>query len=38
MGQGDWGRAQAKRIYTTTGPGYHAVTRSAVEKALAGKS
>lgn len=38
MGQGDWGRAQAKRIYATTGPGYHAVTRSAVEKALAGKS
>ena len=34
MGEGDWGQDHARRIYAKTGRGYHAVTRSAVEKAL----
>ena len=32
MGEGEWGKALAQRIYTKTRPGYHAVTRSAVDK------
>ena len=34
--QGDWGRAQARRIYAANRAGYHAVTRGAVDKAMAG--
>ncbi len=36
MGEGEWGRAQAKRIYAKTRSSYHAVTSSAVDKVLAG--
>jgi len=32
MGESEWGRALAKRIYAKTRPGYHAVTRSALDK------
>lgn len=37
MGEGEWGEGHARRIYATTRPGYHAVTSSAVDKALAGR-
>ena len=32
MGEGEWGQALAQRIYAKTRPGYHAVTRVAVDK------
>ena len=32
MGEGEWGQALARRIYAKTRPGYHAVTRDAVDK------
>ena len=32
MGEGQWGQALARRIYASTRPGYHAVTRDAVDK------
>lgn len=32
MEEGEWGKALAKRIYAKTRPGYHAVTRGAVDK------
>lgn len=37
MGEGEWGTAQARRIYAKTRAGYHAVTRAAVDKALANR-
>ena len=36
MGQGDWGKPIAKRIYTNTRSGYHAVTTGTVDKVLSG--
>nr|WP_234024864.1 M1 family metallopeptidase [Tsuneonella amylolytica] len=35
--EGEWGRAQARRIYATTRPGYHAVTRGAVDRIVNAK-
>ena len=32
MGEGEWGQTIARRIYAKTRPGYHAVTRDAVDK------
>jgi leukotriene-A4 hydrolase len=32
MGEGDWGKAHARRIYGRTRPTYHAVTRGTVDK------
>ena len=32
MGEGDWGRPIARRIYAQTRAGYHAVTREGVDK------
>lgn len=32
MEEGDWGEAIARRVYAKTRPGYHAVTREAVDK------
>jgi aminopeptidase N len=34
MGEGDWGRPIAKRIYGSTRSGYHAVTQAAVDKVV----
>jgi aminopeptidase N len=34
MGQGDWGRPIAQRIYTAARPGYHAVTTGTVDKTM----
>ena len=34
MAQGDWGRAIAERIYAKSRPGYHAMTREAVDRIL----
>jgi hypothetical protein len=36
VGQGDWGRPIAQRIYARAGPTYHSVTRGTVEKTLEG--
>jgi hypothetical protein len=35
--QGAWGKPIAQRIYAETRPGYHAVTRGAVDKVMQGK-
>lgn len=32
MGEGEWGQANARRIYAKTRAGYHAVTRTTVDK------
>ena len=34
-GEGAWGQPIARRIYTETRPGYHAVTRGAVDRVIA---
>jgi leukotriene-A4 hydrolase len=34
MGEGDWGRPIARRIYAQTRAGYHAVTRAGVDKVV----
>jgi hypothetical protein len=34
MGQGEWGRPIAQRIYATTRPGYHSVTVGSVDKVV----
>lgn len=34
MGEGEWGRPIAKRIYAKTRPSYHAVTRAGVDKVM----
>jgi hypothetical protein len=34
MKEGSWGQAIARRIYTQTRPGYHAVTRGSVDKVV----
>jgi aminopeptidase N len=34
MGEGDWGRPIARRIYTAARPGYHAVTTGTVDKTM----
>ncbi|HEY0085246.1 MAG TPA: M1 family metallopeptidase [Allosphingosinicella sp.] len=34
MGEGEWGRPIAKRIYAATRPGYHAVTTGTVDKTV----
>ena len=36
-GEGEWGKAHAKRIYAKTRPGYHAVTRASVDRVLGWK-
>ncbi|MCA1661313.1 MAG: M1 family metallopeptidase [Novosphingobium sp.] len=35
MGEGDWGRTIAKRIYARTRPTYHSVTQAAIDKVMA---
>jgi hypothetical protein len=34
MGQGEWGKPIAQRIYATTRPGYHSVTVGSVDKVV----
>jgi hypothetical protein len=34
IGQGDWGRPIAERLYARTRPGYHSVTRERVDRLL----
>jgi hypothetical protein len=34
VGQGDWGRPIAERLYARTRPGYHSVTRERVDRLL----
>ncbi len=34
MGEGDWGRPIARRVYADTRSGYHAVTRGSVDKVV----
>ena len=34
MGEGEWGRAIARRIYAKTRSGYHAVTRDGVDRVV----
>jgi hypothetical protein len=34
MGEGEWGRPIAKRIYAASRPGYHAVTTTTVDKTV----
>lgn len=36
-GEGEWGQAHARRIYAKTRPGYHAVTRGAVDRIVTAK-
>ena len=38
MAQGAWGTPTARQTYHKTRPGYHAVTRTAVDKIMQGKS
>ncbi|WP_246202899.1 M1 family metallopeptidase [Sphingomonas lacunae] len=35
LGQGDWGQMIARRVYTRTRPGYHPVTSTSVDRAMA---
>ena len=37
MGEGEWGRPIARRIYAQTRSGYHAVTQAAVDKVVNGE-
>jgi spore cortex formation protein SpoVR/YcgB (stage V sporulation) len=34
MGEGEWGRPVAQRVYTAARPGYHAVTTGTVDKTM----
>jgi len=38
VGQGEWGRPIAQRIYARARPGYHAVTTQSVDRVLRGES
>ena len=37
VGQGDWGRPIATRIYARARPSYHSVTQAGVDRVLAGQ-
>ena len=36
MGEGDWGRPIARRIYARARPGYHSVTTGTVDETMGG--
>ena len=36
MGEGEWGKPIAERVYARARPSYHAVTTGTVDKTLAG--
>ena len=38
LGEGEWGRPIAERIYARARAGYHSVTTTAVDRVLRGES